>query len=227
MAELNAKQLLDLVNSRRVADGNERARHHGAYRRRPVSHHRRVQRLARRVLGRGQVADAPWPCRHDRPHYRRSRLRPPARYPRGRDRPRRQPLPGTPARSKARSTLPARRCTNARYVLMPATRTAARPSSWKAGAGHGWPPCAACHGRCLALQRLRPLLHFDPSQPAYNLRRRIEADEQGRYRFRSFLPPGYAIPPNSPVSELFEKLGRHGNRPAHIHFLISGGTSGP
>lgn len=64
--------------------------------------------------------------------------------------------------------------------------------------------------------------HFDPSQPEYNLRRRIETDELGRYRFRSFLPPGYAIPPNSPVSELFALLGRHGNRPAHIHFLVSG-----
>ena len=64
--------------------------------------------------------------------------------------------------------------------------------------------------------------HFDPSQPPYNLRRRIEADAQGRYRFRSFLPPGYAIPPNSPTSELFVALGRHGNRPAHIHFLLAG-----
>ncbi|MFS8979171.1 dioxygenase [Cupriavidus necator] len=64
--------------------------------------------------------------------------------------------------------------------------------------------------------------HFDPSQSAYNLRRRIQADELGRYRFRSFLPPGYAIPPDSPVSELFTLLGRHGNRPAHIHFLVSG-----
>jgi catechol 1,2-dioxygenase len=63
--------------------------------------------------------------------------------------------------------------------------------------------------------------HFDPEQPAYALRRRIETDEQGRYRFRSFLPPGYAIPPNSPTSELFAKLGRHGNRPAHIHFLVA------
>ena len=63
--------------------------------------------------------------------------------------------------------------------------------------------------------------HFDPDQPPYNLRRRIEADAQGRYRFRSFLPPGYAIPPDSPTSELFGKLGRHGNRPAHIHFLVS------
>jgi catechol 1,2-dioxygenase len=63
--------------------------------------------------------------------------------------------------------------------------------------------------------------HFDPEQPAYALRRRIETDAQGRYRFRSFLPPGYAIPPDSPTSELFSALGRHGNRPAHIHFLVA------
>lgn len=64
--------------------------------------------------------------------------------------------------------------------------------------------------------------HFDPDQADYNLRRRIETDADGRYRFRSFLPPGYAIPPDSPTSELFEALGRHGNRPAHIHFLVTG-----
>jgi len=63
--------------------------------------------------------------------------------------------------------------------------------------------------------------HFDPDQPEYALRRRIETDAQGRYRFRSFLPPGYAIPPNSPTSELFSAIGRHGNRPAHIHFLVT------
>lgn len=62
---------------------------------------------------------------------------------------------------------------------------------------------------------------FDPSQDPYNLRRKIIADDQGRYRFRSVMPPGYAIPPNSPTSELFDLLGRHGNRPAHIHFLVS------
>ena len=63
--------------------------------------------------------------------------------------------------------------------------------------------------------------HFDPAQPAYALRRRIETDALGRYRFRSFIPPGYAIPPDSPTSELFAALGRHGNRPAHVHFLIT------
>lgn len=62
--------------------------------------------------------------------------------------------------------------------------------------------------------------HFDPSQEPFHLRRKIRAGADGSYRFRSFIPPGYAIPPNSPVSELFSALGRHGNRPAHIHFLI-------
>ncbi|MDO1476738.1 MULTISPECIES: dioxygenase [Comamonas] len=63
--------------------------------------------------------------------------------------------------------------------------------------------------------------HFAPGLSPFSLRRRILVDEQARYRFRSFLPPGYAIPPASPTSELFEALGRHGNRPAHIHFLVS------
>lgn len=62
--------------------------------------------------------------------------------------------------------------------------------------------------------------HFFPGMQPYELRRRIETDAKGNYRFRSYLPPGYAIPPNSPTSELFAALGRHGNRPAHIHFLV-------
>lgn len=62
--------------------------------------------------------------------------------------------------------------------------------------------------------------HFGPDMKPFELRRRIETDAQGAYRFRTSLPPGYAIPPNSPTSELFDALGRHGNRPAHIHFLV-------
>ena len=62
--------------------------------------------------------------------------------------------------------------------------------------------------------------HFFPGMKPYELRRRIETDAQGHYRFRSYLPPGYGIPPNSPTAELFEALGRHGKRPAHIHFLV-------
>jgi catechol 1,2-dioxygenase len=62
---------------------------------------------------------------------------------------------------------------------------------------------------------------FDPSQAKYNLRRRIEADAEGRYRFRSILPSGYACPPEGTTQQLLNLLGRHGNRPAHIHFFIS------
>ncbi len=63
--------------------------------------------------------------------------------------------------------------------------------------------------------------HFFPGMQPYELRRRIETDAQGFYRFRSFLPSGYAIPPTGPVAELFSALGRHGQRPAHIHFLVA------
>jgi catechol 1,2-dioxygenase len=62
---------------------------------------------------------------------------------------------------------------------------------------------------------------FDPSQPKYNLRRRIETDTEGRYRFRSILPAGYACPPEGPTQKLLDLLGRHGRRPAHIHFFVT------
>ena len=61
---------------------------------------------------------------------------------------------------------------------------------------------------------------FDPSQSPYNLRRRIEADGDGRYRFRSILPSGYGCPPDGPTQELLNRLGRHGQRPAHVHFFV-------
>jgi catechol 1,2-dioxygenase len=62
--------------------------------------------------------------------------------------------------------------------------------------------------------------HFDPSQSAYNLRRRIATDAEGRYRFRSILPSGYGCPPDGPTQLLMTALGRHGRRPAHIHFFV-------
>src|SRR3546814_3514829 len=58
-------------------------------------------------------------------------------------------------------------------------------------------------------------------QAPFNMRRTIIADEQGRYRFRSILPSGYGVPPGSPTEKLLTALGRHGQRPAHIHFFIS------
>ncbi|VVO23284.1 Catechol 1,2-dioxygenase [Pseudomonas fluorescens] len=63
--------------------------------------------------------------------------------------------------------------------------------------------------------------YFDPAQTEFNLRRRIETDAQGNYRFRSIVPSGYGCPPDGPTQKLLDQLGRHGQRPAHIHFFIS------
>ena len=62
---------------------------------------------------------------------------------------------------------------------------------------------------------------FDPSQSDFNLRRTIIADGEGRYRFRSTMPNGYGCPPGGSTETLLGALGRHGRRPAHIHFFIS------
>lgn len=62
---------------------------------------------------------------------------------------------------------------------------------------------------------------FDPSQSDYHLRRSIFTDADGRYRARSIIPSGYGCPPDSPTQQVLDLLGRHGQRPAHIHFFIS------
>jgi catechol 1,2-dioxygenase len=54
---------------------------------------------------------------------------------------------------------------------------------------------------------------FDKSQSAFNLRRTIVTDAN--------VPMGYACPPNGTTQRLLDQLGRHGNRPAHIHFFVS------
>jgi len=65
--------------------------------------------------------------------------------------------------------------------------------------------------------------HFDPTgeQQPFNMRRTIITDDQGRYKFRSVLPKGYGCPPDGPTQALLDQLGRHGNRPAHIHFFVT------
>lgn len=62
---------------------------------------------------------------------------------------------------------------------------------------------------------------FDQSQSSFNLRRTIISDENGRYQFRSIIPVGYGCPPDGPTQQLLNLLGRHGRRPAHIHFFVS------
>ena len=62
---------------------------------------------------------------------------------------------------------------------------------------------------------------FDASQSHFNLRRTIVTDAQGRYRFQSIMPKGYGCPPGGSTATLLDALGRHGQRPAHIHFFVS------
>ncbi|TFW32888.1 catechol 1,2-dioxygenase [Massilia horti] len=62
---------------------------------------------------------------------------------------------------------------------------------------------------------------FDRTQSDFNLRRTIVTDADGRYQFRSIIPKGYGCPPDGTTQQLLDLLGRHGQRPAHIHFFVS------
>ena len=64
--------------------------------------------------------------------------------------------------------------------------------------------------------------YFDPTgeQTPYNNRRRIKIASDGRYAFHSRMPNGYSVPPEGPTDRLMKALGRHGNRPAHVHFFV-------
>lgn len=62
---------------------------------------------------------------------------------------------------------------------------------------------------------------IDGEQAPYNLRRRIETDANGCYRARTIVPNGYGCPPESATRQLMTALGRHAERPAHVHYFIS------
>ena len=64
--------------------------------------------------------------------------------------------------------------------------------------------------------------HFDPTseQTPFNNRRRIKLGADGRYAFQSKMPRGYSVPPGGATDLYMQALGRHGNRPAHVHFFI-------
>lgn len=63
--------------------------------------------------------------------------------------------------------------------------------------------------------------YFDSSQTEYNNRRRIRTSADGSYKFQSVMPSGYAVPPGGATERLLGSVGRHGRRPAHIHFFVS------
>ncbi len=64
-------------------------------------------------------------------------------------------------------------------------------------------------------------------QPAMNLRGVFTAGADGGYWFRSVRPRHYPIPDDGPVGQLLRAMGRHPNRPAHIHFIVGAAGFAP
>jgi protocatechuate 3,4-dioxygenase beta subunit len=58
-------------------------------------------------------------------------------------------------------------------------------------------------------------------QPERNLRGLFTADGDGGFWFRSIVPRFYPIPADGPVGQLLAAAGRHPNRPAHLHFIVT------
>jgi catechol 1,2-dioxygenase len=58
-------------------------------------------------------------------------------------------------------------------------------------------------------------------QPEYNLRGLFTTDADGCYALRTVKPRHYPIPADGPVGKLLGQLGRHPNRAAHLHFIVT------
>ena len=58
-------------------------------------------------------------------------------------------------------------------------------------------------------------------QPKFNNRGRFITGADGVYRFVGIKPVSYPIPDDGPVGKMLAALGRHPNRPAHLHFLVT------
>lgn len=58
-------------------------------------------------------------------------------------------------------------------------------------------------------------------QPDFNLRGVFTSEADGSYWFRSVKPRFYPIPDDGPVGKMVTALGRHPNRAAHLHFIVS------
>jgi hydroxyquinol 1,2-dioxygenase len=52
------------------------------------------------------------------------------------------------------------------------------------------------------------------------LRGRFYTDGEGRYRFWSIKPFYYPVPDDGPVGDMLRAMGRHPNRPGHIHMMV-------
>lgn len=51
-------------------------------------------------------------------------------------------------------------------------------------------------------------------------RGKFRTDDEGRYWFWSIKPTFYPVPMDGPVGRMLERMGRHPNRPGHIHMKV-------
>ena len=53
-----------------------------------------------------------------------------------------------------------------------------------------------------------------------SLRAQFRTDKDGNYRFWSIKPTYYPVPGDGPVGRMLDKMGRHLNRPGHMHMML-------
>jgi len=54
-----------------------------------------------------------------------------------------------------------------------------------------------------------------------SLRAQFRTDAEGNYRFWSIKPAYYPVPGDGPVGAMLSKMGRHLNRPGHMHMMLN------
>ncbi len=52
------------------------------------------------------------------------------------------------------------------------------------------------------------------------LRAQFRTDHDGNYRFWSIRPSYYPVPADGPVGKMLHRMGRHPNRPGHMHTML-------
>ena len=64
--------------------------------------------------------------------------------------------------------------------------------------------------------------NYDMQLPGAEMaaRARIKTDAEGRYWFWSIKPTYYPVPVDGPVGQMLAGMGRHPNRPGHIHMMV-------
>ena len=53
------------------------------------------------------------------------------------------------------------------------------------------------------------------------LRAQFRTDKDGNYRFWSIKPSYYPVPADGPVGRMLHRMGRHPNRPGHMHMMLN------